>query len=202
LTSADASTAPVPVQPSEIDFLNGYVGRKGAELGVPTPTNTLAQGGRLIDARSGPVHFKVGRRGADGPSLCACLRCNWGDLSRLALRPGRRFLGRRFLELLALARLVMRPRVTAMLSERPAQKELSALREYDACGEHQRRPFGSNGDVGTSRLEEQLLRERLNDPVPIQKRPIWACARRIQPSHTYSSTHLLRFRESRACTHR
>ena len=30
-------------KPSEIDFLNGYVVRKGAELGVPTPTNRALQ---------------------------------------------------------------------------------------------------------------------------------------------------------------
>ena len=30
-------------KPSEIDFLNGYVVRKGAELGVPTPTNQALQ---------------------------------------------------------------------------------------------------------------------------------------------------------------
>jgi 2-dehydropantoate 2-reductase len=30
-------------KPSEIDFLNGYVVRKGAELGVPTPTNHALQ---------------------------------------------------------------------------------------------------------------------------------------------------------------
>jgi len=28
---------------SEIDFLNGYVVRKGAELGIPTPTNHALQ---------------------------------------------------------------------------------------------------------------------------------------------------------------
>jgi hypothetical protein len=33
-----------------------------------------------------------------------------------------------------------------------------------------RGPSASNGDVGTSRLEAQLLR-RLHDPTPIQKRP-------------------------------
>ena len=30
-------------KPSEIDFLNGYVVRKGAELGIPTPTNQTLQ---------------------------------------------------------------------------------------------------------------------------------------------------------------
>ena len=30
-------------KPSEIDFLNGYVVRKGAELGIPTPTNHTLQ---------------------------------------------------------------------------------------------------------------------------------------------------------------
>ena len=30
-------------KPSEIDFLNGYVVRMGAELGVPTPTNQALQ---------------------------------------------------------------------------------------------------------------------------------------------------------------
>ncbi len=30
-------------KPSEIDFLNGYVARKGAELGIPTPTNRALQ---------------------------------------------------------------------------------------------------------------------------------------------------------------
>ena len=38
-------------------------------------------------------------------------------------------------------------------------------------------PFGYNGDVGTSRLEEQLM-ERLHDPTPTQKRTCigWAAA--------------------------
>ena len=30
-------------KPSEIDFLNGYVVRKGAELGIATPTNQALQ---------------------------------------------------------------------------------------------------------------------------------------------------------------
>jgi ketopantoate reductase len=30
-------------KPSEINFLNGYVVRKGAELGIPTPTNQALQ---------------------------------------------------------------------------------------------------------------------------------------------------------------
>jgi 2-dehydropantoate 2-reductase len=30
-------------KPSEIDFLNGYVVRKGAELGIATPTNHALQ---------------------------------------------------------------------------------------------------------------------------------------------------------------
>src|SRR4029079_150789 len=30
-------------KPSEIDFLNGYVVHKGAELGIPTPTNHALQ---------------------------------------------------------------------------------------------------------------------------------------------------------------
>jgi 2-dehydropantoate 2-reductase len=30
-------------KPSEIDFLNGYVVRKGVELGIPTPTNHALQ---------------------------------------------------------------------------------------------------------------------------------------------------------------
>ena len=30
-------------KPSEIDFLNGYIARKGAELGIPTPTNQALQ---------------------------------------------------------------------------------------------------------------------------------------------------------------
>ena len=45
-------------KPSEIDFLNGYVVRKGAELGIPTPTNhalqvmvKLAQRGKEISER-------------------------------------------------------------------------------------------------------------------------------------------------------
>jgi 2-dehydropantoate 2-reductase len=45
-------------KPSEIDFLNGYVVRKGAELGIPTPTNhalqvmvKLAQRGKEISGR-------------------------------------------------------------------------------------------------------------------------------------------------------
>ena len=47
-------------KPSEIDFLNGYVVRKGAELGIPTPTNQalqvmvkLAERGREIASRRG-----------------------------------------------------------------------------------------------------------------------------------------------------
>jgi 2-dehydropantoate 2-reductase len=46
-------------KPSEIDFLNGYVVRKGAELGIPTPTNQalqvmvkLAQRGKELSGRS------------------------------------------------------------------------------------------------------------------------------------------------------
>ena len=45
-------------KPSEIDFLNGYVVRKGAELSIPTPTNhalqvmvKLAQRGKEISGR-------------------------------------------------------------------------------------------------------------------------------------------------------
>ena len=45
-------------KPSEIDFLNGYVVRKGAELGIPTPTNRalqvmvkLAERGRELSGR-------------------------------------------------------------------------------------------------------------------------------------------------------
>jgi 2-dehydropantoate 2-reductase len=45
-------------KPSEIDFLNGYVVRKGAELGIPTPTNQalqvmvkLAERGREVSGR-------------------------------------------------------------------------------------------------------------------------------------------------------
>jgi Ketopantoate reductase PanE/ApbA C terminal len=30
-------------KPSEIDFLNGYIVRKGAELSIPTPTNHALQ---------------------------------------------------------------------------------------------------------------------------------------------------------------
>jgi 2-dehydropantoate 2-reductase len=47
-------------KPSEIDFLNGYVVRRGAELGIPTPTNQalqvmvkLAERGREIASRRG-----------------------------------------------------------------------------------------------------------------------------------------------------
>jgi 2-dehydropantoate 2-reductase len=46
-------------KPSEIDFLNGYVVRTGAELGIPTPTNQalqvmvkLAERGKAISGRS------------------------------------------------------------------------------------------------------------------------------------------------------
>ena len=45
-------------KPSEIDFLNGYVVRKGTELGIPTPTNhalqvmvKLAERGKEISGR-------------------------------------------------------------------------------------------------------------------------------------------------------
>jgi 2-dehydropantoate 2-reductase len=47
-------------KPSEIDFLNGYVVRRGAELGIPTPTNRalqvmvkLAERGKAISSRRG-----------------------------------------------------------------------------------------------------------------------------------------------------
>jgi 2-dehydropantoate 2-reductase len=47
-------------KPSEIDFLNGYVVRKGAELGIPTPTNQalqvmvkLAERGKELSGRRG-----------------------------------------------------------------------------------------------------------------------------------------------------
>jgi len=47
-------------KPSEIDFLNGYVVRKGAELGIPTPTNQalqvmvkLAERGKELSGRLG-----------------------------------------------------------------------------------------------------------------------------------------------------
>ena len=46
-------------KPSEIDFLNGHVVRKGAELGIATPTNQalqvmvkLAQRGKALSRRS------------------------------------------------------------------------------------------------------------------------------------------------------
>jgi 2-dehydropantoate 2-reductase len=40
-------------KPSEIDFLNGYVVRKGAELGIPTPTNHALQVMvKLVERRS------------------------------------------------------------------------------------------------------------------------------------------------------
>ncbi len=46
-------------KPSEIDFLNGYVVRKGAELGIPTPTNQalqvmvkLAERGKALSRRA------------------------------------------------------------------------------------------------------------------------------------------------------
>lgn len=37
-------------KPSEIDFLNGHVVRKGAELGIPTPTNRPPNGSYLSEA--------------------------------------------------------------------------------------------------------------------------------------------------------
>ncbi|ABD04929.1 2-dehydropantoate 2-reductase [Rhodopseudomonas palustris HaA2] len=41
-------------KPSEIDFLNGYVVRRGAALGIPTPTNlTLQVAVKLIEASRG-----------------------------------------------------------------------------------------------------------------------------------------------------
>ena len=47
-------------KPSEIDFLNGYVVRKGAEFGIPTPTNQalqvmvkLAERGKELSGRRG-----------------------------------------------------------------------------------------------------------------------------------------------------
>ena len=47
-------------KPSEIDFLNGYVVRKGAELGIPTPTNHALQVMvKLVERRS----EMSGRRG-------------------------------------------------------------------------------------------------------------------------------------------
>jgi len=42
-------------KPSEIDFLNGYVVRKGAELGVPTPTNHALQVMAKLAERSNEV---------------------------------------------------------------------------------------------------------------------------------------------------
>ena len=43
-------------KPSEIDFLNGYVVRKGTELGIPTPTNHALQ-----------VMVKLAERGKEYP---------------------------------------------------------------------------------------------------------------------------------------
>ena len=47
-------------KPSEIDFLNGHVVRKGAELGIAVPTNRalqvmvkLAERGKAISGRQG-----------------------------------------------------------------------------------------------------------------------------------------------------
>ena len=42
-------------KPSEIDFLNGHVVRKGAELGVPTPTNQALQVMVKLAERAGAV---------------------------------------------------------------------------------------------------------------------------------------------------
>ena len=42
-------------KPSEIDFLNGYVVRKGAELGIPTPTNHALQVMAKLAERSNEV---------------------------------------------------------------------------------------------------------------------------------------------------
>ena len=49
-------------KPSEIDFLNGYVVRRGAELGVPTPTNQALQ---VMVKLAERVNEMPGRRRAD-----------------------------------------------------------------------------------------------------------------------------------------
>ena len=53
-------------KPSEIDFLNGYVVRKGAELGIPTPTNhalqvmvKLAQRGKELSGDGRSLHSEI-----------------------------------------------------------------------------------------------------------------------------------------------
>jgi 2-dehydropantoate 2-reductase len=47
-------------KPSEIDFLNGYIVRKGAELGIPVPTNQALQVMVKLVERSNEIS---GRRG-------------------------------------------------------------------------------------------------------------------------------------------
>jgi 2-dehydropantoate 2-reductase len=56
-------------KPTEIDFLNGYVVRKGAELGIPTPSNfalqimvKLAERGRALSLATGRVNEDISDR--------------------------------------------------------------------------------------------------------------------------------------------
>ena len=49
-------------KPSEIDFLNGHVVRKGAELGIPTPTNQALQVMVKLAERGKEIKEMSGRR--------------------------------------------------------------------------------------------------------------------------------------------
>ena len=67
-------------KPSEIDFLNGYVVRKGAELGIPTPTNhalqvmvKLAERGKAM-SRNGNTQQGISRAAKQHPTTELLLR--------------------------------------------------------------------------------------------------------------------------------
>jgi 2-dehydropantoate 2-reductase len=51
-------------KPSEIDFLNGYIVRKGAELGIPVPTNQALQVMVKLVERSNEISGATRRRPA------------------------------------------------------------------------------------------------------------------------------------------
>ena len=65
-----------------------------------------------------------------------------------------------------------------MLSERPAQKDCRHLGECDARREHPRCPLGPNGDLGSSRLEEQLD----GNITPRELTPVFFCIATRRPT--------------------
>jgi hypothetical protein len=56
----------------------------------------------------------------------------------------------------------------------PAQKDRRHLGECDARREHPRCPLGPNGDLGSSRLEEQLDGKDYTIPRPLKRGPVRA----------------------------